>query len=299
MKEEQVKKMVREGYGQIAQRSGSCCGPAVSCCGSSDLIPEISKKIGYREEELAVAPEGSNLGLGNLDEIARLNRICNDLGIDTIEVGAALGVAAQAGLAEFGDVDSFASLLEEVAEGSPTGLLLGAGAAAVGEAHGIVRVPAVKGQAMPGYDPRPLKGTGVTFATCPQGADHTAGHTVRAKNLDHLSPEGQVEASRGVQVKVAAIDSLGLCLMTAPAIAGRRDLMAELMAGRFGVEWVEQDVVELGEETIRLEREFNRRAGFTAADDRIPEWMANEPLPPHEAVFDVPHEELDGTYDFE
>jgi arsenite methyltransferase len=64
MKEDDIKRVVREGYGQIAQKSGSCCGPAVSCCGGSGLIQEISKKIGYREEELAVVPEGSNLGLG-------------------------------------------------------------------------------------------------------------------------------------------------------------------------------------------------------------------------------------------
>jgi len=64
MKEEEIKKVVREGYGKVAQKSGSCCGPAVSCCGGSDLIQEVSKKIGYREEELAVVPEGSNLGLG-------------------------------------------------------------------------------------------------------------------------------------------------------------------------------------------------------------------------------------------
>ena len=244
-----------------------------------------------------IALLGSNLGLGDLDHIARLNWMCNDIGIDTIETGAALGVAVQAGLAEFGDVDGFASLLYGVREGTELGRILGGGAAHVGRVYSVTRVPAVKGQAIPGYDPRSLKGTGVTFATCPQGADHTAGHTARAK-IDHLSPEGQVEASRGIQVTVAAIDSLGLCLMTAPAIAGYKELQAELVCGRYGVEWTANDIVELGQNTIRLEREFNLRAGLTTADDRIPEWMTREPLPPHEAVFDVPEAEIDGTYDF-
>jgi aldehyde:ferredoxin oxidoreductase len=244
-----------------------------------------------------IALLGSNLGLGDLDHIARLNWMCNDIGIDTIETGAALGVAVQAGLAEFGDVDRFAQLLDEIREASPLGQILGGGAATVGRSYDVARVPTVKGQAMPGYDPRALKGTGVTFATCPQGADHTGGHTARAK-IDHLSPEGQVEASRGVQVIVAAIDSLGLCLMTAPAIAGKRDLLAELVAGRYGVEWTADDIVELGKTTIRLEREFNQLAGFRADDDRIPEWMTREPLPPHDSVFDVPEVEIDCTYDF-
>jgi aldehyde:ferredoxin oxidoreductase len=245
-----------------------------------------------------IALMGSNLGLGDLDQIARLNRMCNDIGIDTIEIGAALGVAAQAGLADFGDVEGFARLLDEVRAGTPLGQTIGNGAAAVGQAYDVDRTPTVKRQSMPAYDPRALKGTGVTFATCPQGADHTAGHTARA-DVDHLAPEGQVAASRAVQVTVAAVDTLGLCLMTAPAIGGRRDLLAELVSGRLGVEWTADDVVGLGEETIEMEREFNRRAGFTAQDDRVPRWMHQEPLPPHDTVFDVPEEEIDRIYDFD
>jgi aldehyde:ferredoxin oxidoreductase len=53
----------------------------------------------------------------------------------------------------------------------------------------------------------------------------------------------------------------------------------------------------LGKETIKLELEFNRRAGFTKADDRIPEWMTREPLPPHNTVFDVPDDEMDRIFD--
>lgn len=245
-----------------------------------------------------IAMLGSNLGLGDLHEIARLNRMCNDIGVDTIEIGAALGVAAQAGLVAFGDVEEFAHLLDEIRAGTPLGRILGNGAAFVGRAYGVLRVPAVKGQAMPAYDPRALKGTGVTFATCPQGADHTAGHTARA-NLDHLSPEGQVEASRAVQVAMAALDSLGLCLMAAPAVDGKWEVLAELVSARFGVEWTSEEIFELGRQTIRLEREFNRRAGFTSADDRIPEWMTREPLPPHGTVFDVPPEEMERIYEFE
>ncbi len=245
-----------------------------------------------------IALLGSNLGLGDLDQIARLNRMCNDIGIDTIEIGAALGVAAQAGLADFGDVEGFARLLDEVRAGTPLGQTIGSGAAAVGQAYDVDRTPTVKRQSMPAYDPRALKGTGVTFATCPQGADHTAGHTARA-DVDHLAPEGQVAASRAVQVTVATVDTLGLCLMTAPAIGGRRDLLAELVSGRLGIEWAADDVVALGKETIEMEREFNRRAGFTAQDDRVPRWMHQEPLPPHDTVFDVPEEEIDRIYDFD
>jgi aldehyde:ferredoxin oxidoreductase len=121
----------------------------------------------------------------------------------------------------------------------------------------------------------------------------------RLANLDHLAPKGQVAASRGVQVTMAAIDSLGLCLMTAPAIGERLDLLAQSVSSRLGVKWTEEDVVALDRETITLEREFNRRAGFTALDDRIPEWMHDEPLPLHGTVFDVPNQEIDQICDFE
>jgi len=64
MKKEKIKKVVKEGYGKIAKQDSPCCIPANSCCGGTDLAQEISKKIGYTEEELKAIPEGANLGLG-------------------------------------------------------------------------------------------------------------------------------------------------------------------------------------------------------------------------------------------
>ena len=64
MEDGKIKKVVREGYAKIAEQSGSCCAPVNSCCGSTDLAQDISKSIGYTEEELKAVPEGANLGLG-------------------------------------------------------------------------------------------------------------------------------------------------------------------------------------------------------------------------------------------
>ncbi|UCE35639.1 MAG: arsenite methyltransferase [Deltaproteobacteria bacterium] len=64
MKEGKIKKVVREGYAKIAAGESSCCGPVSSCCGSSDVTQDLSKKIGYSDEELNAVPEGANLGLG-------------------------------------------------------------------------------------------------------------------------------------------------------------------------------------------------------------------------------------------
>jgi SAM-dependent methyltransferase len=70
MKEEIVKKVVRESYAQIAQAGGPCCLPAAACCGGVDMAAEISKKIGYADKDLKSVPEGANLGLGRGNPLA-------------------------------------------------------------------------------------------------------------------------------------------------------------------------------------------------------------------------------------
>lgn len=240
---------------------------------------------------------GSNLGIADLDTIARLNWEVNDLGLDSIEIGAALGVAAEAGLMAFGDGEAAMCLLGEIRQGTPLGRLLGNGATITGKVLGVERVPAVKGQAMSAYEPRAIKGTGVTYATSPQGADHTSGLTIRAK-INHLDPQGQAALSRTVQINMAGYDTLGACIFAGFGFSAAPETISQLLNARYGWE-VGSDILQvLGRESLRLEREFNRRAGFSVADDRLPEWMTREPLPPHNTIFDVSEEDLDGVFDW-
>ncbi len=239
---------------------------------------------------------GANLGIASLDTIARLNWQANDLGLDSIEVGAALGVAAEAGLMPFGDGEQALALVDEIRRNTPLGRILGGGAALAGRVLGVRRVPAVKGQALSAYDPRAIKGTGVTYATSPQGADHTAGLTIRAK-IDHRDPQGQAALSRGVQISMAGYDTLGACVFAGFGFAASPLTIRDLLNARYGWQVGDRILQELGRETLRLEREFNRRAGFTAAHDRLPEWMTTEALPPYGPVFDVPAEDLDHIFD--
>ena len=234
---------------------------------------------------------GSNLGIDDMDTIVELNRLCNEFGVDTIETGAAIGVAMEAGVAAFGDRQGAIKLLEEVGKGSPMGRILGGGADMVGKIYGIRKVPTVKGQAMPAYDPRAIKGLGVTFATSPQGADHTAGQTIRAQ-VNHLEAEGQVQASKDAQVVNTIYDLLGLCYFGASAVAGRFDLIASMVSGYVGVEVTADDIVEMAKETLRIEHAFNRAAGFTKAHDRLPEHFYLDENPASKTIFDVPEEEL-------
>ena len=181
---------------------------------------------------------------------------------------------------------------------TPLGRVLGNGALITGHVFGVARVPVVKGQAMSAYEPRAIKGTGVTYATSPQGADHTAGLTIRAK-VDHLDPSIQASLSGSVQVNMAGYDTLGACVFAGFGFAAAPQTIRDLLNARYDWQVGEDILAKLGRETIELEREFNQRAGFTSADDRLPEWMTTEPLPPHNSVFDVPEQDLDRIFDWD
>ncbi len=240
---------------------------------------------------------GSNLGIADLDQIAALNFEVNDIGLDSIEIGAALGVAAEAGLMAFGDSQRALELIQEIRQGTPLGRLLGSGAAITGKVLGIERVPVVKNQALSAYDPRAIKGTGVTYATSPQGADHTCGLTIRAK-VDHLDPTVQINLSRSAQINMAGYDTLGACIFAGFGYSAAPQVIPALIRARYGWQVPDDYLQVLGRETLKMEREFNRRAGFTPADDRLPEWLRQEALPPTNAVFDVTDEDLDSLFNW-
>lgn len=239
---------------------------------------------------------GPNLGIADMDTIARLNRQCNELGLDTIETGCALGVAMEAGVLPFGDGAAALLALGGVAASTELGTALGHGTVATAELVGATRVPVVKGQAIAAYDPRGLKGNGVTYATSPMGADHTAGNAIGAP-VDHLAPEGQVELSRTLQIKAAVLDSLGLCSFTKAVSLGNLPLIARLVVAMTGRPLSADDLLHAGRETILLEKDFNRRAGLTEADDRLPEFFKVEALAPHMTVWDVPDADLDAMWE--
>ncbi|MHB8089839.1 MAG: aldehyde ferredoxin oxidoreductase family protein [Anaerolineaceae bacterium] len=248
---------------------------------------------------------GANCGIDQLDYIAKMNRECNDIGVDTIEAGNTIAVAMEGGLLKFGDAEGAFKSFDEIRKGTPLGRILGQGCAATAKAFGVSRVPVVKGQSMAAYEPRAVKGIGVTYMTSPMGADHTAGYTIAPEiagvsgKLDPLSDVGKTELSLTFQAATAFIDSTGYCLFIAFPIldiakgwAG----MAESVAGVTGLNITGNDVISIGKEVLKMERLFNERAGFTPADDRPPEFMLNESLPPHNVKWTIPNEQLDSVF---
>jgi aldehyde:ferredoxin oxidoreductase len=236
-----------------------------------------------------------------------MDRLDDDFGLDTIEMGATIAVAMDAGVAQFGDAEAAINLIKEVGQGTPLGRILGNGAEVTGKVFGVERVPTVKGQAMPAYDPRGIQGIGVTYATSTQGADHTAGYAVATNimgvggSVDPLTPVGQVELSRNLQIATAAVDATGMCLFIAFAVLDQPDTfqaLIDMLNAFYGLELTGDDVTALGKSVLSNERDFNARAGFTANHDRLPAYFMKEKLPPHDVTFAVKDEELDQVFNW-
>jgi aldehyde:ferredoxin oxidoreductase len=294
----------------ITKRGGKPSHAGCTTCIIQCSNVYVDKKGNYITSALeyeTIWANGANLGISNLDSIAKVDRLCDEYGIDTMEIGAAIGVAMDAGMRPFGDTKAALQLIQEVGKGTPLGRILGSGSWVTGKVFGVTRVPAVKRQSMAAYEPRALHGMGVSYATSPMGADHTAGWVVDQNiagmggKLDPHKAEGQVDTSRMVQILTAAMDCTGLCNFVNFPVRdvpeGGQGLM-EMMSALSGAPLTLDDVAGLGEKVLRIEREFNLAAGLTAADDRLPEFMKEEEMPPHNVSFTVPDEELDRLFKF-
>ena len=274
-------------------RSGTACmsGCVIRC---SNVFPDADGKRAVATLQYEnIALLGSNCGIGTLDGIAELNALCNDLGLDGIEMGCVIGLAMDAGLASFGDGAAAASLLRGVGEGTPLGRILGQGVEFTGRALGIRRIPAVNGQGIPGYDPRAMKGNGVTYVTSPMGADHTAGNAFGSRaTVDPLGADGQLANARALQIRSVLLDSSGLCLFARGPLVAEPGLLAEMVNGRFGGDVPFEDLAHGAVETLAVERAFNEASGASDRTCDVPEFMRVEALPPHNTVYDIDHEEM-------
>lgn len=282
---------------------GCHAGCVIRCSGT--YHDKDGKFVTKQPEYETVWANGANCGIDDLDVIAQLDFLYDNYGLDSIELGATIAVAMEAGLAKFGDGQAAINFVHEVGKGTPLGRILGNGTAVTARVFGVERAAVVKGQAFPAYDPRAILGIGVTFATSPMGADHTAGYTIASNILkaggfvDPLKPEGQVELSRNLQIATAAIDSTGMCLFIAFAVLDQPETfqaLIDLLNSFYGLALTADDVTALGKKILLMERDFNRRAGFTAMHDRLPRFFYTEPIAPHNVTFAMKDEDLDDVY---
>ena len=227
---------------------------------------------------------GSCCDINNWEDVADLDRLCDELGLDTIETGAAIAVLMDSGGMAWGDVESVKKLLrEDVDKGTEIGQLVANGALAVGTARNHPRTPIAKGQAMPAWDPRPLKAAGVTYATSAMGADHTAGLVVNPE----ITGDAAAFASQQSQIINAVVDSSGFCMFLQPTLDETRQFYSLF----FGEEISREQIADLGWQCLEDEWEFNDRAGFDKDDDDIALCLREEGIgPDHSLKFDLPPE---------
>jgi len=277
----------------VTQRKGIMGHPCMKGCVvrcSNIFNDQQGRYLTSGLEYETIAMMGPNLDIDDLDTIAQIDFRCDNYGIDTIETGATIGILSETDLFRFGDGQRAIQLIDEIGNGTVLGRVLGQGVTTTGKVFGITRIPAVKGQSLAAHEPRSLKGLGVTYATSPQGADHTAGFVAD----EPFSKEGHTERSRKAQINMAIVDSLGLCQFT--GLRDEYDLFARLMGALTGAVPSPEEVRRIGREALWKERTFNHASGIGLGQDRLPEFLRSETLAPNNTVFDVEDMDLDRVF---
>lgn len=281
-----------------------CSGCVINC--SNEYVDEKGTYVTSSLEYETIWSMGGMIGNSDLDAIAKLDFLCDDIGLDTMSTGVAIAVAMDAGYKAFGDAKAAIEMVEEVAKGSEFGKIIGHGPASVGRHFNHDRVPVIKGQSIAAYDPRAINGMAVTYATSPMGGDHTAGWVVESNleafggTLDRFSSKGQVEASRNAQLHMAVVDTVGICDFAQTGFGAPDGLenVCKMVAAKSGKPFSSEDWNMTGKKIIQIELEFNKKAGFTKELDRLPKMFYNEPLPPHNKVVVISDEQMDTTFNF-
>ena len=290
----------------IGKRGGSTshrgCSQCIVRC-SNEFVDSKGAFVTSSLEYETIWSMGGMTGIDDLDIIAKLDRLCDDIGVDTMNTGVGISVAMDAGKINFGDGDGAIDLVEQISRGTEFGKILGNGPDAVGKHLNHERVPTVKGQSIAAYDPRGMQGNAVTYATSPMGADHTAGNVIgeyMSGALDPLKPEGQVEASTQTQVAMASMDCTGMCLLASFACTTPEGAEAflKVMNAKIGIQLSPDDVSALGIRVLKEELDFNQKAGFTGKDNRLPDFFYNEPLMPHNKTVLISDEEMEKALKF-
>lgn len=285
-----------EKLSQNGSKSGTPCqaGCLIKC---SNVYRDKTGEIltsGFEYETISLC--GPNCDIADIDFTAEIDRICDDYGVDTIEFGGSIGVLMDIGKISWGNIEETRRAMNEMVEGkTEIGKLLGDGTERLGKALGAKRIPTVKKQCLAGYDPRNMKGIGVTYATSPMGADHTAG-ICAGPGIDQLDKNGKVMLSQDFQISSAASDNL-MCSF-AFGMGGGPTALLEVLAGALGGEWDVEKFMELGKETLRLEREWNFAAGLTKEDDRLPDFFYEEISPATKLKYDISKDEFQEVFDF-
>lgn len=236
---------------------------------------------------------GANCGNDNIASVAYIIDLCNDYGMDPIELGNVLSSymeACQRGYTngddrlDWGDPAGMVDVVRKIARRDGVGDRLALGTAGACAALGYPELAmAVKGQAIPAYDPRGLKGMGIAYATSNRGACHLRAYTPAAElgvmpfgslKVDPLEWKGKGELTKVFQDVHAVSDSLDLCKFS--AFAEGMDEYTEQFNAVTGLNYTTEELLKCGERIYNLERYYNNLAGFGEGSDYLPKRFTEE-----------------------
>jgi len=270
---------IREQNSARGGEISHACMPGCLIKCSNVYVDDEGRELVSPLEYETIGLLGSNCGLSDPDDVARLNETANDLGVDSIELGATIGVLMEVGQAEFGDIAFMQQCLADIFKGNERGKLLARGTARVGEYYDVERVPVIKKQAISAYDPRVIEVTGVSMMMTAQGADHTTGNAPSFKTVDLSIMEICAESLK-MQISCAIADSFGLCVFGRSVTDENLQLIVDAVNDAVGADIDLAFLKQIGVDTLKLEAQFNTEAGFSEADDELPKFFVDEELPP-------------------
>jgi aldehyde:ferredoxin oxidoreductase len=234
---------------------------------------------------------GANCGNDNIASVAKMIDLANDYGYDAIEIGDVLSTfmeASQKGYTDgsgklaFGDYMSMVEVMRKIAYREGFGDVLANGCDAIAKYFGHPEIAMTcKGQGIPAYDPRGLKGMGLGYATSNRGACHLRGYSPASElgliplKTDPLAWKGKGELLKLLQDLFAFSDSLDLCKFS--SFAEGADEYAAQYSAFTGLPFTADDVLKTGERIYNLERHYNNLAGFGEGSDTLPKRFLVEP----------------------
>ena len=280
----------------ILKLNKGCFSCPIACIQVTEVKDPAFLGKGEGPEYRSIALIGASCGIDNINAIAKINYFCDEMGIDTLSFGSAIACAME--LTEkkiiskketgtnlhFGNAEAVLELVEKVANRQGFGDLLAEGGYQLAAKYNHPEYfIGVKKQGSPAFDPRGIQGLGLEYATSNSGVSHALGYLVTHKilgirgEIDPLTTEGKAPLVRLFQDGSAVFDSVGLCRLLLLGIW--IDEIIPMLETATGVSHSEEDLLTIGERTWNLERLFNIKAGFSGADDTLPQRMLKEPMP--------------------
>ena len=277
------------------KRNKGCMGCVIGCGRVTGLKGSRFSGDGEGPEYETLWAMGASCGIDDLAAITKANYICNEYGMDTITAGATIACAMELfekGLIsqdeigmplKFGDADALVKLIEMTGKKEGFGAKIALGSYRLAESYGAPELSmSVKKQEFPAYDGRGMQGMALNYATSNRGACHVRGYLVSPEilglpeKLDPQATDGKATWTKIFQDFTAVVDSVGVCLFTTFAIGVPQ--FAKFCTAATGVEFSDEDLLEVGDRIYNLERVFNLAAGVDPSQDTLPKRLLEDPI---------------------